>query len=189
MHLCCNKIKAMKKSIVLLFIACLFIAGCSHSPQEYFNQAALNCNMLYGFASAYELKRDLGSAQEKLVDANTMKMAPMTRAEVVKDKLASAEENYNKVKSLGSNAAANEMLKASIALYEFVIPVYKNEYTQLAALYDANAPEDKIVAAIKNITDKYANKFEGLYNDAITKGIAYAEKNGIEVRQVNPSPR
>jgi len=179
----------MKKSIALLFVAGILITSCSNSPQEYFNQAALNCNTLYGFASDYEIKRDLGIAQEKLVDANTMKMAPMTRAEVVKDKLTRAEENYSKVKKLGNNAAADEMLKASRALYEFVIPVYKNEYTQLAALYDANAPEDKIVAAIKNITDKYATKFEALYSDAITKGIAYAEKNGIEVRQVNPSPR
>lgn len=179
----------MKKIILSLFVLCQLTISCKHSPKEYFEQAALNCNTLYGFASEYELKRDLGTAQEKLVDANTMKMAPITRAEVVKDKLTRAEENYNKVKNLGSNAEADAMLKASSALYEFVIPVYKNEYTQLAALYDANAPEDKIVAAIKNITDKYAAKFETLYNDVITKGTAFAEKNGIEVRQVNPNPR
>lgn len=179
----------MKKTILPLLILCLLASSCSHSPKEYFDQAALNCNLLYGFAGAYELKRDLGTPQEKLVDEKTMKMAPITRAEVVNDKLSRVEENYNKVKSLGSNAEADAMLKASTALYEFVIPVYKNEYTQLAALYDANAPADKIAAAEKNITDKYAAKFEELYNNVITTGTAYAEKNGIEVRQVNPSPR
>lgn len=115
-------------------------------------------------------------------------MAPVTRMEVVKEKLARVEENFQKVKDLGSNEEAADMLKAAATLYEFVIPVYKNEYTQLAALYDANAPAEKIAAAEKNITDTYAARFEELYNNVVKTGTAYAEKNGIEVRQVNPSP-
>jgi len=143
--------------------------------------------MLFGFAG-YELKRDLSMPSEKLVDEKTMKMAPVTRMEVVKEKLARVEENFQKVKDLGSNEEAADMLKAAATLYEFVIPVYKNEYTQLAALYDANAPAEKIAAAEKNITDTYAARFEELYNNVVKTGTAYAEKNGIEVRQVNPSP-
>ena len=179
----------MKKTIALLLTACCLLAGCSHSPQEYFEQAALNCNLMYGFAGSYELKRDLATPQEKLVDEKTMKMAPMKRAEVVKDKLTIVEENFAKVKELSATDDNKEMLTASTELYEFVLPVYKNEYTQLAALYDENAPADKIDAAAKNITDKYAAKFEELYNAVIKTGTAYAEKHGIPVRQVNPSPR
>lgn len=177
----------MNRLIISFAVVCL-LASCSNTPREYFERAALNCNMLYGFAG-YEIKRDLATPQEKLTDEKTMKMAPVTRAELVKDKLARVEESYQKVKSLGSNAEADEMLKASKTLYEFVIPVYKNEYSELAALYDGNAPADKIAAAEKNITDKYAAKFEELYNNVIKTGTAYAEKNGIEVRQVNPSPK
>ena len=179
----------MKKTIALLLTACCLLAGCSHSPQEYFEQAALNCNLMYGFAGSYELKRDLATPQEKLVDEKTMKMAPMKRAEVVKDKLTIVEENFAKVKELSATDDNKEMLTASTELYEFVLPVYKNEYTQLAALYDENAPADKIDAAAKNITDKYAAKFEELYNAVIKTGTAYAEKHGIPVRQVNPSQR
>jgi hypothetical protein len=176
------------KNFLFCFVVIAFLSSCSHSPREYFDQAALNTNMLFGFAG-YELKRDLSMPSEKLVDEKTMKMAPVSRAEVVKEKLARVEENYQKVKNLGSNAEADEMLKAATALYEFVIPVYKNEYIQLAALYDANAPAEKITAVEKNITEKYATKFEELYNNVVKTGTAYAEKNGIEVRQVNPSPR
>lgn len=176
------------KNFLFCFAVISLLSSCSHSPREYFDRAALNVNLLSGFAG-YELTRDLSMPSEKLVDEKTMKMAPVSRAEVVKEKLARAEENYQKVKDLGNNAEADEMLKASAALYEFVIPVYKNEYTQLAALYDANAPAEKIAAAEKNITDKYASKFEALYNNVVKTGIAYAEKNGIEVRQANPSPR
>jgi hypothetical protein len=178
----------MKRIISLFYILCLLFISCnSSSPRDYFEKASLNCNILYGFAS-YELKRDLSTQQEKLVDEKTMKMAPVTRKEVVKDKLTILEENYKKVKNLESNAAADEMIKASTALYEFVIPVYKNEYLKLAALYDESATTDKIAAMKKNISDKYAAKFEELYQNVVKTGTAYADKNGIEVRQVNPAP-
>jgi hypothetical protein len=176
------------KSPVLVICISLLLYSCGNpSPRQYFEQAALNCNLLYGFAG-YELERDLGYVQERLADEKTMKMKPVTRAEVVKEKLARVEENYQKVKKLGSNKDADEMLKASADLYEFVIPVYKNEYAALAALYDTNSPADKIAGAAKNITEKYAAKFEELYNRVIEKGTAFAERNGIPVKQVNPSP-
>ena len=175
---------------ILLFVctASLALYSCnSATPQKNFELAALNCNLLYGFAG-YELKRDLASPQEKLVDEKTMKMARITRGEVVKEKLTRVEENYEKVKSLGSNDDAAAMIKASLVLYEFVLPVYKNEYTQLAALYDKNTAPGIIVAAEKKIRDKYAARFEELYKNVTNTGMVYAEKNGLKVRQVNPSP-
>ena len=179
----------MKKIIAPLLAICWLLVSCNTAtPREYFERAALNCNALYGLAD-YEIKRDLSMPNEKLVDEKTMKTEPMKRAEVVKDKLARVEEYYQNVKNLGSNPDADAMLKASITLYEFVIPVYKNEYTQLAKLYDENAPTEKIEALTKEINSKYAAKFEELYNNVITTGTSYAEKNGIEVRQVNPSPK
>jgi hypothetical protein len=179
----------LKRTIASLLCACCLLVACnSSSPENTFGIAALNCNLLYGFAGSYELKRDLATPQEKLVDEKTMKMAPMKRTEVVKDKLTNVEENYEKVKGLTVTGDNKEMLAASTALHEFVLPVYKNEYAALAALYDENAPAEKTEAAAKNITDKYAAKFEELYNAVIKTGTAYAEKHGIPVRQVNPSP-
>lgn len=178
----------MKRNCIALVLVSLILFSCGNpSPRQYFEQAALNCNLLYGFAG-YELERDLGYVQERLGNEKTMKMVPVTRAEVVKEKLARVEGDYQKVKSLGSNSAADEMLKASNALYEFVIPVYKNEYAALAAMYDTHAPADKIAEAARNIKVKYAAKFEVLYTTVTKAGIAFAEKNGIPVKQVNPSP-
>lgn len=180
----------MRKIIIPVIVVCSVLIACNTtSPDKTFGVASLNCNMLYGFASTYELKRDLGTPQEKLVDEKTMKMAPVTRAETVKNKLTLVEENYEKVKSLSSTDDSKEMINASIALYEFVLPVYKKEYAELAALYDGNAAADKIEAATKNITDKYAAKFEELYNTVVKTGMAYADKHGIKVRVSDPSPR
>jgi hypothetical protein len=179
----------MKKIITPLLIACSLLIACnSTTPEKAFGIAALNCNLLYGFAGSYELKRDLGTPQEKLVDEKTMKMAPVTRAEVIKEKLTGVEENYEKVKGLSITDDNKEMLNASTALYEYVLPVYKKEYTELAALYDAGATADKIEAMQKSITEKYEAKFLALYNAAWEAGKAYAAKHGIQVREVNPSP-
>jgi len=62
----------MKITIPVLTICIsLLLQSCSiPSPQQYFDQAALNCNILYGFAG-YELKRDLATPAEKLVDEKT----------------------------------------------------------------------------------------------------------------------
>ena len=119
----------MKKTFALLLICCSLLLSCSNAtPQQYFNVAVLNSNLLYGFAGN-GLQRELMSPNVKLIDEKTTKTAPMARAEVIKEKLARAEENYQKIKSLGQNADADEMLKAATALYDFVIPVYQNEYS------------------------------------------------------------
>ena len=81
------------------------------------------------------------------------------------------------------------MLNAALAVYEFVIPVYKNEYTQLAKLYDEGAPTEQIAALEKTIREKYGARFEELYKAVGITGKAYAVKHNIPVREVNPAPR
>lgn len=180
----------MKKTITFLFTACiicLFSSCSSATPEEYFSIATLNSNLLYGFAGD-GMQSELKNPSVKLIDEKTMATAPMKRAEVVKDKLQFVESSYKKVKGLGSNKEADEMIKASLALYEFVLPVYKNEYTQLAVLYDEAVTAEKIATMEKNISDKYATKFNALYNELHTAGMAYATKHGMKVREVNPAP-
>lgn len=176
-----------RNMLLLLFICCTLVSCNSNTPEQYFGKAVLNCNFLYGFAG-YELQRDLATPSEKLVNEKTLATAPMKRVEIVKNKLETVESNFEKVKSLPVTDDTKEMLNASIALYEYVIPVYKNEYQQLATLYDNGAASEKIAAMEKSMTDTYESKFLQLYNVVLTTGKAYASKHGIEVREVNPSP-
>jgi hypothetical protein len=178
----------MKLTITAILIACLALLSCSsNTPQQYFEKAALNCNFLNGFAG-YEVKRELATPSEKLVDEKTMKMAPVTRVEMVKEKLQTVEANFAKVKSLAVTEDTREMLAASTALYEYVLPVYKNEYAQLAALYDDAAAADKIEAMEKSIIEKYQAKFLELYNRVLTTGKTFAAKHNISVREINTTP-
>jgi hypothetical protein len=177
----------MKKGSLLLMLACLLLAACSNKPINIFDTTALNCNLLYGFAGA-GMQQQLANPSVKLVNEKTMATAPMTRKEVVEQKLTMLQQNFEKVKALNAGGDAQEMTAASIALYEYTLPVYKNEYMQLAALYDQNAAAEKITAFEQNIADKYAAKFNELYNTIIKTGTAYAEKHGIPVKQISTSP-
>jgi hypothetical protein len=178
----------MRNMITALLLAGLMLSSCNNaSPQDYFGQAVLNCNLLSGFAG-YELKRDMATPPEKLVNEKTLATEPMKRAELVKDKLKTVEANFEKVKSLSVTDDTKEMLAASTALYQYVLPVYKNEYSQLAALYDSGAEAGKIEAMEKSIIEKYEAKFSELYNAVWATGKAYATRHGIKVIDVNPSP-
>ncbi len=179
------------KNIIALFLILSFtliLSSCGNPPpDQLFARVVLNCNLLFGFAGS-GMQRELASPSVKLTDERTGATAPMTRAEVIKTKLATVEENYGKVKALSSNEETKEMLSAAITLYEFVIPVYKNEYSQLATLYDEGAPPDKIAALEKTIQEKYGAKFQELYSAVGATGKAYAAKHNIPVREVNPAP-
>jgi hypothetical protein len=178
----------MKRNITALLITCITLFSCtSATPEEYFGQAVLNCNYLFGFAGS-GMERELSSPSEKLIDEKTLATAPMKRAEVVKARMERVEEHFAKVKKLSSTDETKDMLTASIALYDFVLPVYKNEYTQLAVLYDNGASVDKIEALEKTIREKYEEKFVQLYDKVWDAGKIYAVKHGMKVKEVNPSP-
>jgi len=178
----------MKKGLLVLITSCLLFSCSNPAPEEYFSQASLNANLLYGFAGS-GMQREFASPSEKLVDEKTLATAPMKRAEVLQAKLDAVEAAYKKITALKSNDEAEEMLNASRALFEFVLPVYRKEYKELADLYDNNAGADKISAMETSISEKYGARFLELYNALGTAGKAYAAKHGIKVMEVNPSPR
>jgi hypothetical protein len=134
----------MKKNIAsaLLFLCCFLFTGCNTAtPEKYFDLAVLNSNMLSGFADDGML-RQLESPSATM-DANG-KVAAMPRSEVISSKVEYLEESFKKLKGLKETEDAKDILQSSVSLYELVIPVYKTEYTQLAALYDKGAGKEQL---------------------------------------------
>lgn len=166
--------KAISASLLLLFLA-----SCGKpDPQKFFSIAVLNVNLLAGFAGD-GFSRQLESPSEKL--GNDGSVSPVTRAETVETKLKAVEESYDNVKGLGGSEDEKEIIEASKKIYEYVIPVYRNEYMQLARLYDSNAPADQITALTDSIESKYNAGFRQLYDNLISLGKAYAARHGIKV--------
>ena len=158
----------------------LFLASCDPAtPENYFDRAVLNCNIMHGFAGS-GLRRKLESPSIKLLE-DRKSQAPMTRKEVIDGDIASLEASFAKVKKLRETDDTREMVQASRALYEYVLPVYQNEYRQLAKLYDEGAPREQIDARAQAIETKYRAGFAERFDRLTAAGKPFAERHGIKV--------
>lgn len=163
-----------------IFCAACFTACNQPSPDHYFGIAVLNSNIFYNFAGAtlpYELKSPSArAAKEK------GKFEQLKRKEVIDSKIIWLEGNFKKLKDLTETADAKNMLQASRAVYEYILPVYKKEYQQLAQLYDSGAPKEEIEVMGHYINTTYYPRFEELYSKLIAEGKTYAERHSINVK-------
>lgn len=182
----------MKKTILFLMPALcggLLISCGAASPEKYFNVAILSTNMMHGFAGD-GMHRQLESPSVKMVGNDPNKTEPMKRKEIVESKIQYIEESYEKLKALKETEDSKEVLQASNALYNLVLPVYKNEYIQLARLYDENATSETIQSYSQSISDKYYPTFVQLHEKLTAAGKVFADKHNIKVNwDIRTSPR
>jgi len=181
----------MKKLFVTFLSAtcsCLVSSCEKATPEQTFARAVINANLVSGFAGN-GMKYQLENPSVKLMPSG--QTAPMTRKEVVDDQIRSIDESYQKVKNLGESDDNREILQASIALYEYVLPVYRNEYSQLAGLYYRGAEKAELEAAYKAIADNYLKGYQERADSLLAAGKPFAERHGIRVKwdvQTSPSP-
>jgi hypothetical protein len=176
-----NKMKKLTSPSILAICFCLFLTACNTAtPENYFDRAVLNSNSLVGFAGE-GLERELDQPSAKMVDGDVNHPVAIKRKEVMDNKIQFLEEDLAKLKKLKETADTKEMLLTSIALHEYILPVYKNEYQQVARLYDGIGGKEEIQAAIQAIHDKYYTRFDELYKKLIAIGKLYASKHNIKV--------
>ena len=162
-------------------VLCLFLVSCDiATPENYFDRTILNCNLMHGFAGS-GLLRQLESPSDKLSATGNGATVPMTRKEVIDVHITSLETNFEKVKKLKETDDTRDILQASIALYEYVLPVYKTEYQQLARLYDEGAAREQIDLLARAIETKYRPGFATLFDRLTAAGKPYAARHGIKV--------
>lgn len=174
----------MKKNNLIRLIVLLslvLLSGCNlATPENYFDRAVLNCNMMTGFATEGQ-RRELEQPSAKLVPGTKDQTEPMKRKEVIERKITYLEGAYTEIKNLRETEDTREMLHASIALYDYVFPVYKSEYRQLAKLYDDGAPKEQIASFAKSISDKYFAGYADRLDKVTDAGKPYAAKHNIIV--------
>ncbi|MDB5205877.1 MAG: hypothetical protein JWR72_952 [Flavisolibacter sp.] len=169
-------------TLLLSIICCLFMASCNTAtPEKCFDIAVLNSDFLVGFASDGQLSK-LESPSIKMGKTKD-EFAPMLRKEVINTKMAFIEETFEKIKDLQETTDTKDIRLASIALYEYVLPVYKTEYVALAKMYDEGASKEQTRAGGAAISNNHYSKFEELYGKLISSGKLYAEKNNIKLNR------
>ncbi len=179
----------MKKLLIPLAVISCLVSSCEKpTPQNYFDRTVLNCNLMHGFAGK-GMERQLKEPSVKLADSGGSRTVSMTRKEVVDDQIRSLEEAYEKLKHLEETAETREMLQASRSLYEYVLPVYRNEYQQLARLYDGGSGETETDTFHQSIRTNYLAGFQSRMEALTTAAKPYAERHGINVKwDVRTSP-
>ena len=174
----------MKIKIAALLALCgsfLLTACNTATPENYFDRAVLNTNLFNDFASdhftsmlvAYTVKHE-GVQQQNI-----------TATKVVENDVLSIEKALKDVKALPETDETKEMLQTSIALHEYVLPVYKNEYMALAKLCDNGASKEDIAAKGQEISSKYAKRFDELSAKLMNLGKVYAKAHNINVNWGN----
>ena len=98
--------------------------------------------MLVGFANAGQL-REWESPSGKLAENSSQPVA-IKRNEIIDQKTKFIETNLEKLRELEVTPDTKGMLQTSLALHEYILPVCKMEYVQLAKLYDEGAANEKI---------------------------------------------
>jgi hypothetical protein len=109
--------------IVRLFLCIALVVllpSCGDSARTCIDRAVLNCNMIHDFAGK-GMERQLEAPSVKLTDAKTGASAPMTRKEVVDDKIAFLEQSLANVRQLRQTDRLTAAGKAYAARHQ--IPV------------------------------------------------------------------
>lgn len=187
-----SKQSDMRQFISLFLLVPVYglFTGCSDSsPEHTFNTAVLSCNMIHDFATD-GLLRQLESPSVRMVGSDPNNVAQMKRKEVIEDKIQQVTDYHNKVKQLKETADSKEMIGASRALYDYVLPVYKTEYMELARLYDEGSAKESIASYAQSIQDKYYPGFAERFDKVTAAGKLYAKEHNINVQwDVQTSPQ
>lgn len=166
-----------------VLICCCYwlLSACNApAPKKYFDMAVLNCNMMTGFANE-GMQRELDNPAVRMAEDDKGKAVPVKRKEVIDSKIEFLEANMKQLKKLKETMDSKDMLQASVALHEYVLPVYKTEYRQLAKLYDNGVSKKEIQSLTQSIHDKYYTGFDELFTKLTATGKSFAEKHNIKV--------
>ena len=174
--------------LFLSLSACCLLVSCDlATPEDYFGVAVLSCNVMHGFAGG-GLERRLESPSIKL-NKNGEEVS-MTRKEIIDAEIQNLEGYFARLKRFKQTDDNRDMLQASLALYEYVLPVYKNDYQQLAKLYDEGAPREQIESLVSSIQTKYRPGFETRFDRLTVAGKPFAERHQMKVKwDVSTEPK
>lgn len=173
----------MNKQTLLKYTAILAmafaVAACNTTtPDQYFDITVLNSNLISGFANVGDFQQ-MEAPPSILKKDNTI--GQQSRTEFVETRIQIIEGALEKIKALPEDEETKPMKDASVALYEYALPVYKTEYIALAKKYDSRAAKEEIEKDMTAIHEQHSKKFDELYTRLTDLGKAYATKYNIKV--------
>jgi hypothetical protein len=170
-----------KQLLSALILSFLFLSSCSESPEKFFDITVLNTNTINDFASP-DLARHIADEAREFPDIPSSKKKGNEAVTKINYQIQYLDQALAKIKKLSASGdEQKEIQKLSTELFEYVIPVYKNEYLAYAKLCDAQAAQSAKDEIIRSIDAKYGAAFEQKHNALMEKGKAYASEHNIQV--------
>ena len=168
-------------ALALLVILSWSMQSCTEPADKFFATAILNTNTISDFATP-TLAKHIEAETKEFPDIPSSKKNGDEAGKMIQNNILYMEKSLSDIKALSANSDDRKAIKEkSIALYEFVIPVYKNEYTNYAKLCDSKADEVQKEALAKAIEQKYGPTFEKMYTDLMETGKTFATENKLNV--------
>jgi len=157
------------------------LQSCAEPADKFFATAVLNTNTINDFATPI-LAKHINDETLEFPDIPSSKKKGDEAITLINNKILYLEKSLKDIKALNANSDDRKAIqKKSVALYEYVIPVYKNEYINYAKLCDSKADQAKKDEISTAIEEKYATKFEQMYIDLTDDGKAFAKENNLNV--------
>jgi len=177
----------MKHLLFIIFMsASLFFTACqAPSPETFFGKVVLNTNLIADFAPE-RYGKQLEQETVEFADMPSSKKAGDEAQKSVEIKIQVVEKALKDIKDLNvSDADAKALKEQSIALFEKVLPVYKNEYTAYAKLCDSKGSAEEKQALLQKIEKNDMPSINSVFDNVYTLGKAYAEKHSLNVNWGN----
>ena len=175
------------KSLSWLILAATIImtSSCglldSKTPRAYFETAALSCNMFSGFAG-----KDFDNYlkyQPVMYNPETKKTDTISFEKNIQNNLLLPIDGFfAKVKALKATEETKPMIDASMDLYNYALPKYKNDFMAIAKMKDKNRPKEEVDKALNDFVKNYSDEFKIKYSKFLDISLAFAKKNNIEVK-------
>lgn len=167
--------------IFLLLAVFLFLQSCSEPADKFFGVAVLNTNTISDFGTPI-LAKHINDETTEFPDIPSSKKKGDEAVTSVQNNILYMEKSLNDIKALSASDDTRKTIKdKSAELYEFVIPVYKNEYTAYAKLCDSKAPQAQKDEILKAIEQKYSAEFESRYAELLAMAKVFAQENNLNV--------
>lgn len=166
---------------ITLLTGLLFLTACTESADRFFGVAVLNTNILREFGTPTFARR-LDDQTKEFPGVPASKKNGDEAQKSITNEILFIEKNIKDISSLSESGVKKEIKQQSLELFQFVLPVYKNEYMAYAKLCDAKAPQEQKDLIIKGIDEKYNEEFEKKYIGLLEKGKAFAKDNNLNVK-------
>lgn len=176
-------IKSLPKIAIVAATTAFFFVSCNlnTSPIDFFDTAVLNTNVINDFGTD-RLAKHIQLETLEFPDKPSTRKKGDEASKSVQNKILYLEKVKRDVEGLPDNDDTKEIKDLSLSIYEYVIPVYKNEYTAYAKLCDTKGPEVQKEQIIQDIEKKYVPAFEEKFALLLEKGKAYAQKHDLNVK-------